>query len=415
MSVNDKAVAPVGQSERIVELDVLRGFALFGVLTVNFVGFAGADNMATQAQLAALPSHSIDKYAKFLVDWLLTDKANTMFATLFGLGFYIQLKRSEGKPGFERRYVRRLFWLLVFGWLNALLLWVFDILNLYALAGFFLLLMRRWQTRSLVAFGLIAALYTIQAQDWLIARAGFPPLMPWNPYADTAVLDRQALGAAGDYWGLVAHFWRWTWSEWLVGGMILASAVYALGRFALGAAMGRSGLPWAVADNLGLLRKIALVTVPVGLVLALVGRLLAEGIWQPQASGDWQVLGQVLRAPQALVLASGYACMVVLAFHHPLLHRILRGFAPLGQMALTNYLAQGLLYGFVLFGVGPGLALAGKIGSAQVLVICLIFFVLQLLFSQWWMARYRFGPMEWLWRWLTYGGRRPEMRRAQVV
>jgi uncharacterized protein len=405
---------PIAAKERIAELDVLRGVALFGVLTVNFVGFAAADSMATEAQLAALPTAELDRAVKFVVDWLLTDKANTMFATLFGLGFYIQMTRSEGRPGFEKRYLRRLLWLLVFGWLNTLLLWIFDILNLYALAGLFLLMMRRWSTKALVVFGALCALYTVQLQDWLIELAGLPPLMPWNPYSDAAVLERQALGAAGDYPGLVAHFWRWTWSEWLAGGMIVASMFYALGRFALGAAIGRSGLPWQIPERLALLRRIALIAIPTGLVLALVARLLALGIWSPGDSEHWRTFGAVLRAPQALVLACGYACAVVVAYHRPLGRRLLGLLAPLGQMALTNYLAQGLLYAFVMFGVGPGLALAGKVGSTQVLAICIAFFAFQVIYSRWWLARYRFGPMEWLWRCLTYGKFQPMRAQTSV-
>jgi uncharacterized protein len=414
MTSNNQAIVPVAQSERIAELDVLRGVALFGVLTVNFIGFAGADTMATQAQLDALPTAAIDRWVQFLVEWLLTDKANTMFATLFGLGFYIQLTRSEGRPGFERRYARRLFWLLIFGWLNTVFLWLFDILNLYALAGFFLLAMRKWTTRTLVILGTAMALYSIQLQDWLIEMAGIPPLMPWNPYSDAAVLERQALGAAGDYGGLVAHFWRWTWSEWLVGGMIVSSGLYALGRFALGAAIGRSGLPWQVAEKLALLRRIALITIPLGLMFALLARVLATEMLQPGPGDGWKTLGQVMRAPQALVLACGYSCAVVIAFHQPRWRRFLQLFAPLGQMALTNYLAQGLLYAFVMFGVGPGLALAGKIGSTQVLACCLAFLAFQIAYSRWWLARYRFGPMEWLWRWLTYGGVMPSLRRSAI-
>lgn len=83
-------------------------------------------------------------------------------------------------------------------------------------------------------------------------------------------------------------------------------------------------------------------------------------------------------------------------------------------MALTNYLMQGLIYAFVLFGVGPGLALAGRIGTTAVVAICVAFFAFQTAFSHWWLARYRFGPMEWLWRTLTYG-ERPVMRRAAAV
>jgi uncharacterized protein len=83
-------------------------------------------------------------------------------------------------------------------------------------------------------------------------------------------------------------------------------------------------------------------------------------------------------------------------------------------MALTNYLAQGFIYAFILFGVGPGLGLAGRIGAFPVVLISLAYFALQIVFSHWWLARYRFGPMEWVWRTLTYG-ERPVMRRAAAL
>ena len=130
---------PVGERERVAELDILRGVALLGVLLMNFVAFAGEGWMATEEQLESLPTAQIDWWSYEAIRLFVGDKANTVFATLFGFGFYLQMKRGEGKPGFEARYRRRLFWLLVFGWLNAIFLWVWDILNLYALAGFFLL------------------------------------------------------------------------------------------------------------------------------------------------------------------------------------------------------------------------------------------------------------------------------------
>ena len=95
--------APVSERDRIGEVDVLRGMALLGVLIMNFTAFAGSGIMATSDQLSALPSAGADYWAYEAVRVLVGDKANTVFATLFGLGFYIQLSRSEGKPGFERR------------------------------------------------------------------------------------------------------------------------------------------------------------------------------------------------------------------------------------------------------------------------------------------------------------------------
>lgn len=400
-------VGPVGERERIAELDVLRGVALFGVLLINFIDFAGPGVMATKAQLETLPTAFLDAPAEFLAMWLVGDKAITMFATLFGLGFYLQMKRSAGRPGFEARYRRRLFWLLVIGWLNATLLWVWDILNVYALAGFFLLAMRRWRTRSLVLFGLVAAFYSDKLQEWWTGQLGLK-LIPDSFYSDATMLGRQAVATNGDYPSVVAMMWNWTWTEWLAGGLLFAYLIYALGRFALGAAIGRSGILDDVPRHLPLLRRITAIALPAGLVVAFAVRLLADGHWQPFGMGEAaKTVGHVLRSPAALLLAAGYAAAIVVAMHRPLGARLFAPFADVGRMALTNYLVQGLALGFVLFGVGPGLGLAGEIGTSLLIVISVGFFAVQVLFSRWWLAHYRFGPVEWLWRALTYGERPP--------
>ncbi|HEX8527801.1 DUF418 domain-containing protein [Allosphingosinicella sp.] len=405
---------PVDERERIRELDVLRGVALFGVLLSNLVGFAGAGVLATSAQLGALSTASVDGAAHFGVLWLVGDKANTMFATLFGLGFYLQMKRGEGRPGFELRYARRLTWLLVFGWLNATLLWIWDILNLYALAGFFLLAMRRWRTRTLLIFGILAALYSDKAQQWIDGSIGlFADTSPL--FSESAALARQHVVLGGDYPSIVATFWQWTWGEWFMGGLIVAWLVYALGRFALGACIGRSGILEDVKGHLPLLRRIAWLALPAGLAAALVVRLLGEGLWDPFGNPDFSSnLGEALRSPAALLLAAGYSAAIVVLLHRKWGSRLFGIFAPVGQMALTNYLVQGFLYGFVMFGIGPGLGLAGRIGTSLVIAICVAFFAFQILFSRWWLARFRFGPMEWLWRSLTYG-ERPAFRRDRTV
>jgi uncharacterized protein len=410
--IRSEQAGPVTQSERVVELDVLRGVALFGVLTMNFIGFAGAYVVATEAQLAALPSAAFDEVTKFLVEWLIGGKANTMFATLFGLGFYLQMKRGQGRPGFEARYARRLGWLLVFGVLNMALLWAWDILHLYALAGFLLLLMRNWSTRALVVFGVLAALYSFDLQRALIALAGLPSPLPEGLYTEAAILARQDVVRGGDYPATVLLFARWTWAEWIAGGMIGAWVLYALGRFALGAAIGRSGILDDIPGRLPLLRRIAWVTLPLGLVLALAQVILSRN---PLEWSEWTVdAGKILHPLSTLVLAAGYSSAIVIAFQGGKGKAFLDLFRPVGQMALTNYLVQGFAYAVVLFGVGPGLALAGRIGTSAIVAICIAFFAAQIAFSHWWLARYRFGPMEWLWRWLTYGAR-PAFQRPPLA
>jgi uncharacterized protein len=236
--------------------------------------------------------------------------------------------------------------------------------------------------------------------------------VPEALFSEGAALQRQALALSGDYWSNVVSMWQWTWTEWLAGGLMFAWVIYALGRFALGAAIGRSGILEDITGHLPLLRRIAWIAIPVGLAAALLVRLVGEQWWQPLGDDETLAqLGNALRSPAALLLAAGYSAGIVVALHRPWGPILFEPFAAVGRMALTNYLAQGLLYGFVLFRVGPGLGLAGRIGACDVIAISLAFFVLQMLFSHWWLARYRFGPMEWLWRALTYG-ERPPFRRA---
>ncbi len=406
---------PVGERERIAEMDILRGVALLGVLLMNFVAFAGPGWMATETQLKALPSAEIDWWTFEAIRLFVGDKANTTFATLFGLGFYIQMTRGEGRPGFEARYRRRLLWLLIFGWLNAIFLWVWDILNLYALAGFFLLMTRRWSTRGLVIFGTLAALYSDHLQDWLIKTLAIPLPDRDYLYADAAILQRQDVAVHGSYWQNVESMWTITWVEWLAGGLMVAWVIYALGRFALGAAIGRSGVLSDVDRHLPLFRRIAATAIPLGLVLGLLIRLIMRDYLQlPGGADGWKEFAGILRSPAALILAAGYCSGIIVALRSPWGRRLFTPFGAVGRMALTNYLAQGFIYAFILFGVGPGLGLAGKIGSFAVVLICLAFFAAQMVVSHLWLARYRFGPMEWIWRTLTYG-ERPQMRRAQPI
>ena len=168
-----------------------------------------------------------------------------------------------------------------------------------------------------------------------------------------------------------------------------------------------------VDGHLPLLRKVAKIAIPRGLAIGLFIRLVVrDGIDLPGESEAWKTFVGIIRSPAALILAAGYCAGIVVALRSNWGRIVFTPFGAVGRMALTNYLSQGFLYAFVMFGVGPGLGLAGKIGDFAVVLICLAFFAAQIAFSHWWLARYRFGPMEWVWRTLTYG-ERPTMRRVE--
>ena len=165
--------APLPPAERVQALDVLRGLALFGVFLMNFVGFAGRDVMATQSQLLSLPTAGLDHAVEAVLRCALLDKANTVFAFLFGLGFYLQMQRLDARGrDAQRIYRRRLTVLLLIGVAHTFLLWNWDILHLYALAGFLLLAMRSAANRTLVIAGILLAAFGRTAVKGLLAASG---------------------------------------------------------------------------------------------------------------------------------------------------------------------------------------------------------------------------------------------------
>jgi uncharacterized protein len=391
-------------------MDVLRGVALFGVFVMNFAPFAGQPIMATEQQLLSLPTAGWDFALLDVLRWLVQDKANTMFAFLFGLGFYLQLQRLEARGvDFERLYKRRLTVLLIIGVLNLFFLWTWDILHLYALAGFILLALRRLSTRDLLGIGLILALLGRTGQK---ALAEFGPAGSWTGlpggYSDADILARQQVTQGGDYFAIVGNFFDWVFVDYLASGMIFGWLFYALGRFLIGAWVGRHGWITRAKEFLPGWRRVRAWGLLSGLVLEGIAVMLSEASWLP----DWRHRGFIADAIHLCsvpILSAGYVAVVVVGFESGRLRRWLAPFAWSGRMALTNYLVQGMVYGLVLFGVGPGLALAGKIGTAAVIGIVCVAYALQILVSRWWLARFRYGPVEWLWRAFTYN-ERPRMR-----
>ena len=404
---DEAAAGPVRARDRVLEMDVLRGIALFGVFLVNMVGFCGAGLMATDQQLMALPTAALDGMLRNLMHWLVSGKANTLFAFLFGLGFYLQMQRAQARGAdFDRIYLRRLTVLLVLGVVHTLFFWVWDILNLYALAGFVLYALRRASDRVLLLGGVLLATFSLTAHEALLEYAG---LADWHghasPNGDEAVLARQAAGLAGDYWGLVRVFWEFTLVDWLLTGAILGWLGHALGRFMIGAWVGRRGWLQDVVAHLPGFRRVLRWTLPTGLILGGIGHLVGEygESGRLPAWAYWEILGAALHHVALPVLATGYLCAIVVGLHTTLGHRLLAPFAWPGRMALSNYVGQSLIYGFVLFGVGPGLSLAGGIGTSTVMAIVVVAYAAQVAFSRWWLARFRYGPLEWVWRGLTYG------------
>ena len=397
---------PPAASQRLALIDALRGAALAGVLLVNLGGFS-LYYFLDPAQRAALPTARVDAWLAMAVQLLVQDKAITLFSLLFGVGIALQAERARAQGLGDGPLVRRLLVLLAIGLLHAHLLWWGDILTFYAVAGLLLLALRRLPDRALLAAGLGLALFTP-----LLAPIAYR-LLPAD-LADEATMHALAVAAFSSSdpgvalrGNLAYTYWNWM-ALWSVFPFVLA-------RLMIGDWVGRRGLLQDPAAHRRLLRWVCLVGVPLGLA----GGIALETI---EAAGRTAAVLEAGRAAEfglrtlrrlvPLAQGLGYAAGFALLFLRPGWNRRLAWLAPVGRMALTHYLAQSVLGVALFYGVGLGLGPGG--GLPVRFAAWAGIFAAQVGFSHWWLARFRLGPAEWLWRSLAAGRALP-LRRAATA
>ena len=380
--------APVDASERIVALDVLRGFALFGVFMVNlnyvsgpYMGVVGPDAPASE------------QVARAVLKGLFESKFVTLFSLLFGMGLVLQLERAAAR-GVElrRTYLRRLGILSCMGVLHGVLLFEGDILFLYSLVGLALFLCHRWSAPRLALVSIIPFTIGVALTSAWALFVSEDALL-----AGDAEFAQDSLQAAteGPLWFtlrmralsfvFIQVFFTAISFNWRV-----------LGLFFLGAALMKVG--FFKAENRARLGRLAALALPLGLALegldAYVGTLEAG----PGAVALAGALGHELGS---LLLAFGLAAAVVWSVLAGFLPRPAGWLACAGRMALTNYLAQSVLLNIVLYWYGFGLW--GELSQWTYMGIVVVLFAGQVALSVWWLRRLAIGPMEWVWRALTYG------------
>ena len=404
---------PTRKADRYVVMDVLRGFALLGVMTINLYEFGGEDVLITAEQLAALPSAALDGRLEFWVKLFVYDKANTLFAFLFGLGFWIQMERLEARgAAFKAIYLRRAAILLILGWIHLLCLFGWDILHIYGITAFILFFSRKLPDRALLWIGLALLLFARPFVTWVFDASGIKGLFDDPVAAEAGVLARQAAAQSGDFFTFIALMNK-DYLTWFLTGGLLGWIFYALGRFYMGAWVARRGWIQNAAENLPMFSRWLWPLLLVGLLLESV-HLFTEDVPETALFGQVELLRTLLHVTATPLIAAGYVCAIVCLFHGRSLSWLVTPFAPVGQMALTNYLMQSVAIILILTSVGPGLGLAGKAALSTFLPLVVAFFTAQIVFSLVWMKFFAFGPAEWLWRALTYKTV-PGMRRAKVA
>jgi uncharacterized protein len=388
-------LAPVAPAARLLQLDVLRGLALLGVLLVNLDVFNGA-MWARDAKLPVLLGWG-GGVAEALVRVFLEGKAAALLGLLFGAGLAIQLEGADRKGrGYTAFALRRVGALACFGLAHSLLLWNVDILLDYALISLMVLPFLRWRPRRI-----LWAIPVLLAVSLAIAA----PFLP--------LLKQLEQDPAGFYRQGLQHYGAGTWLEALkyrswefihvLGPQRLTSRLPALlPFFILGVYFWKKGFLAHPEAHRRTLRSLFLTC----FILGLLANLLPQAALHGAVAGIPQPFRALIKLAAFFArpaLTVGYLAGVLLLLQRGAGRRVLSVFAPLGRMALTQYLLQSVVCTLVFNGYGLGLY--GRVSSSASLLGGLAFFAVQVWSSRLWLARFPMGPAEWLWRRLSYGPR----------
>jgi uncharacterized protein len=402
-----ESATPTTAKERIVWLDILRGFALLGILMINIVGFAWPLSYAEMLR-QDLPGNALDDGVLQIVSWLVQGKFYTLFSLLFGIGCMIFMMNAEKKGKSPRKlFFRRVLILLIIGIFHALLLWWGDILVMYAISGMLLLLFYRCKPRTMLiwagslffAFALLLLLSTGLkfVTESLGGSGGNTAITQMNEQYQKLYeqsFDNYGTGGLSEILAQRATDWSYTLSNLLIAPFFILP-IFLIGAFVL-----KSGLLQRMQTDGATLRKVMGWSLGVGALFTILKEYSAANI-KAGTTTIYEAVQPLFAFVGDLGLAGFYATLLLVLSRVELWKGLLSSLQWAGRMALTNYLMQSVICCLLFYNVGLGLY--GKIGVAGLSLIALVIFALQVLYSRWWFARYSFGPMEWLWRRMTYG------------
>ncbi|MGH2354828.1 MAG: DUF418 domain-containing protein, partial [Chloroflexota bacterium] len=402
------ALRPVQAGERIQVLDILRGFAIFGILLVNMAFFAGPAVYDVAAGIERWPQLH-DRVAEWLIRFFAEGKFYTLFSFLFGLGLSIQMTRAEARGArFVPLYARRLFVLFLIGLAHAFLLWHGDILVTYAILGFPLLLFRKRALKTLLWWAAILLLLPVLFLGLSVASLAAGRASPEAAAQIERIFAEAGASYAAQAEAAVRAYGQGAFGEimaqraqevLLMWSFSLFTAPSVLAMFLLGLYAGRQGIVQNVPAHQPLIRKVMMW----GLLLGVAGNLVST-VGQdlssraiPSTVGLLALAGSTIGGP---ALCFFYVCGLALLTQDTAWLRRLSPLAAVGRMALTNYLLQSLVGTTIFYSFGLGLY--GQVGPAAGLALTIAIYLIQVPCSIWWLHRFQFGPVEWLWRSLTY-------------
>lgn len=397
-------LAPVAPEERIHALDLLRGWAMFGVLWSNLNDWYGT----------AEPAGGFDRALAWTQGWLLESRFYTLLCILFGVGFGIQLTRAaERGADVKATYYRRSLALLAIGIVHGLVIWNGDILTMYALVAFALVMFRTVSAKGILASAVLSWFVAPQLVGGVRFIAGQRYMVPRVNGATASWIFGHGT------WLEIAPFRVEAYVDW-IGRWGLTLYWTILATFLIGLWAVKSGYLRRALEDRATTARLLVVAIVAGAV-GYAWQAWYPRILPPQPPrwtgatgqlfwGAWRIgYGLLNWSVEGTALA--YAAALVLVGQTARGSRVLRPLASTGRMALTTYLTQSVVCTLLFYGYGLGLY--GRFGFTGMFILTLVLFGCQMAASTWWLSRFRFGPAEWLWRTATYGSA-PRMRLSDA-
>lgn len=383
------SIKPTGVNERIISIDVMRGFALLGIFVVNMLFFHSPYIYINPYTWFQNPSD----YETFkMIDIFVQGSVYPLFSMLFGYGLAMQFLKSTANGGpFAKFAVRRLTILLIIGCIHAFLIWAGDILITYALAGFVLILMIRLKPIWLLLISIFLFLIPNGLLYGLVYLGSLLEPNAMTIYTGIQEIEASIVAYGQGSWGDIFSQRLADWLYMSGNGLIVISMLFTIVPFLL---LGAAAAKWKLIERARELKVYWMITV---LVMLIVGTVIK---WLPyllEANLFTMGIQDTFGGP---LQAIAYAGIIALVCSIPFAAKILSPISKVGRMSMTTYLMQSIIATTIFYAYGFGLY--GKIDLSTGTWMAIGIYAFQVVFAEIWFTKFKQGPVELLWRKLTY-------------
>jgi uncharacterized protein len=391
---------PSSGKQRVEVIDALRGFAILGILLANILSWSGI-KFTSLEELKQLPSFDLDLLVYHLNGVFVDTKFYTIFSLLFGIGFFLQFKKNrDNQAEFMPVYYRRLSFLMLFGLIH-MFFWSGDILFIYAIVGFVFVQFRNKSNESILKIAAISFVIPLFVEMIMIYVApGFmvpEQKLALKTYYDMTPQEVTEPFLNGSFWDVIQmnfHNLKWRWFDLLPSGRFFKIFAFFLLGFYL------------MATNYFTEKAYSLKRLAIYLIVGLSFTLLAKSDYvhgsMAHFASDWNnVLYKFLFSFGQVNLAFAYISILTIAYKTSLGKQLMVGLKYVGRMSFSSYLSH-TIFGIIIF-YPFAFGYFGKLSLWQVEALAVVIYVIQVLLAKIWLKYFAFGPLEWLWRSLTYG------------